>query len=80
MLFQSVHYAASVPWQPALTSIRTFSEQVGKHLAEIVLNKIEYPDLPPQQCTIPCQVIKRESCLAYSERAEGERAPIASHV
>jgi DNA-binding LacI/PurR family transcriptional regulator len=66
--------------QPALTSIRTFSEQVGKHLAEIVLNRIEHPDLPPQQCTIPCQLIKRESCLAYSERAEGERTPIASHV
>ncbi|HEU0140617.1 MAG TPA: LacI family DNA-binding transcriptional regulator [Bryobacteraceae bacterium] len=48
--------------RPPLTSVRVFSEQIGKALAELLLNRVSQPDLPPQRRTIPTQVILRESC------------------
>ncbi|MGH9647258.1 MAG: LacI family DNA-binding transcriptional regulator, partial [Bryobacteraceae bacterium] len=51
---------------PPLTTVRQFPEQVGRHLAEMVVNRIRRPDLPPQQATIPTQLIKRESCRGLS--------------
>ncbi|MGO8793148.1 MAG: LacI family DNA-binding transcriptional regulator [Terriglobia bacterium] len=47
---------------PSLTTVRIFTEQVGKQMAELVLRRLECPTLPPQQCSIPTQLIKRESC------------------
>jgi DNA-binding LacI/PurR family transcriptional regulator len=49
-------------YHPPLTSVRVFSEQIGKSLAEVLLSRINQPTLPPQQLTIPTQVIRRESC------------------
>jgi LacI family transcriptional regulator len=52
---------------PALSTLRGFPEQVGRHLAELVLNRIEHSDLPPQRVVIPSQFIKRDSCCpAYA--------------
>jgi DNA-binding LacI/PurR family transcriptional regulator len=48
--------------QPALTSVHVFIEQVGRCLAQMLVNRITQPDLPPQQQTIPTQLVKRESC------------------
>ncbi|MGH9431309.1 MAG: LacI family DNA-binding transcriptional regulator [Terriglobia bacterium] len=47
---------------PRLTTIREFPEQLGKQLVELVLTRIEQPDLAPRRVTIPTELVKRESC------------------
>ena len=47
---------------PPLTTIREFPEQLGKQLAEVVLNRIASPSLEPQRVTVPTELIKRDSC------------------
>jgi LacI family transcriptional regulator len=56
---------------PPLTSVRVFTEQIGRQMAELVLKKIDHPDLNPQVINIPTQVVKRESCrmLVQTETA-----------
>ena len=57
---------------PGLTSAREFPREVGRHLAEFVFNRIENPDLPPQQMMIPTELIRRDSaCAGPSPRAVG---------
>jgi DNA-binding LacI/PurR family transcriptional regulator len=46
---------------PPLTSVREFPEELGRHLAEFVLRRLQAPDKKPQQLTIPTRVIVRES-------------------
>jgi len=61
---------------PHLTTIRVFAEQVGRRLAETVLNRLKSPSTPPQQSTIATQLVKRESCgppSAAKETYGGER-------
>jgi DNA-binding LacI/PurR family transcriptional regulator len=55
---------------PSLTTIRVFAEEVGKHLAELVLNRIAQPTKARQKCTIPTQIVKRESCQPLSKSYE----------
>jgi DNA-binding LacI/PurR family transcriptional regulator len=52
---------------PSLTTVRIFTEQVGKQMAEMVLKRIECPSIPPQHFCIPTQLVKRESCCPHSE-------------
>jgi len=47
---------------PSLTSVHVFVEQVGRQLAQMLMNRIARPDLPAQRQTIPTQLVKRESC------------------
>jgi DNA-binding LacI/PurR family transcriptional regulator len=47
---------------PSLTTIREFPEQLGKQMVEMILNRIDKPDQPPQRITIPTEFIKRDSC------------------
>lgn len=47
---------------PALTTIRPFPEEVGRNLAELVIERITDPDAERQQRVIPTQVVKRDSC------------------
>jgi LacI family transcriptional regulator len=54
-------------FEPALTSVREFPEELGRHLADFALRRIETPDLPPQQVTIPTQVVIRESVQTLRE-------------
>lgn len=51
---------------PSLTSVREFPEELGRHLAEFVLKRLQAPDREPQQLTIPTRVILRESTKALS--------------
>ena len=51
-------------FQPPLTSVREFPEELGRHLVDFALQRIERPDAPPQQLTIPTQVIPRASVRA----------------
>ena len=46
---------------PPLTSVREFPEELGKHLAEFVLRRIQQPDREPQRLTIPTRVVLRKS-------------------
>lgn len=46
---------------PPLTSVREFPEELGRHLAEFVLRRIQKPDRPPQKLTIPTQLVLRQS-------------------
>jgi DNA-binding LacI/PurR family transcriptional regulator len=62
-------------FHPPLTSVRVFSEQIGKSLAELLLNRITQPSLPPQRCSIPTQVIRRDSCQAPAPRRETLEGP-----
>lgn len=47
---------------PPLTTAHVFLPEIGKKLAEFVLNRIENPELPPQQLSIPTRLVRRESC------------------
>jgi len=52
---------------PQLTSVREFPEELGKHLAELVLKRIQQPDRPARQLTIPTQVVRRNSTRALGK-------------
>lgn len=52
---------------PSLTSVREFPEELGKHLAEFVLKRIQKPDGQSQQLTMPTQMIIRQSTRALLE-------------
>ncbi|MEO8125657.1 MAG: LacI family DNA-binding transcriptional regulator [Bryobacteraceae bacterium] len=46
---------------PSLTSVREFPEQLGQHLAELLLRRIATLDAPVQQILLPTQMVRRES-------------------
>ena len=46
---------------PGLTTIREFPKELGVHLAEFVVRRINQPDLAPQQLVMPTELIRRES-------------------
>lgn len=46
---------------PAVTSVREFPGELGKHLADFVLRRIKAPGIPAQNLTIPTQLVVRES-------------------
>lgn len=47
---------------PPLTSVRVFTEQIGKQMAELLLTRIARPDLNAETVMLPTQIVKRESC------------------
>jgi DNA-binding LacI/PurR family transcriptional regulator len=51
---------------PELTTVREFPKELGGHLAEFALRRIEEPDLPPQQLVMPTELIRRESVRQVS--------------
>lgn len=60
---------------PPLTSVREFPEELGKHLAEFALRRIQRPDRPPQKLTIPTRLVLRQSTKALAERGT-DPAPV----
>jgi LacI family transcriptional regulator len=64
-------------FHPPLTTVHVFTEQVGKKLAQMVLNRIAHPYLEPQRAMIPTQLVRRESCLPLSGSRE---TPVGEHV
>jgi DNA-binding LacI/PurR family transcriptional regulator len=54
---------------PALTSVRVFTDELGRHLAESLLKTIAQPDQPIRALTLPTQLVRRESCAP--RRTEG---------
>jgi DNA-binding LacI/PurR family transcriptional regulator len=57
---------------PRLTSVREFPEALGKHLAECVLERIQQPERPAWQLTIPTQLIVRQSTRALASSSDQE--------
>lgn len=51
---------------PGLTTIREFPEQVGRHMAELLLERIANPAIEPRRLTMPTEFIKRDSCSVLS--------------
>jgi DNA-binding LacI/PurR family transcriptional regulator len=47
---------------PSLTSVHVFTEEVGRQLSELLLNRIARPDLTPKAITLPTQLVRRQSC------------------
>ena len=56
---------------PPLTSVREFPEELGRHLAQFVLRRLQEPDRKPQQLTIPTRVVERESTKARLTNSPG---------
>ena len=46
---------------PGLTTVREFPRELGAHLAEFTMRRINEPDLPTQQLIMPTELIRRES-------------------
>jgi LacI family transcriptional regulator len=46
---------------PPLTTIREFPDLIGKRLAELLLERISSPDIPPRVVTVPTQLARNES-------------------
>ncbi len=47
---------------PPLTSVRVFTDELGRQLAESLLKNIADPDRPVDSLVIPTQLVRRESC------------------
>lgn len=46
---------------PPLSSVREFPEELGRHLAEFVLNRLRNPSIACQKLTVPTQIVLRGS-------------------
>jgi LacI family transcriptional regulator len=57
-------------FDPPLTSVREFPEQLGQHLAEFLLHAVEQPLGEPKQLTIPTRLMIRQSTAAVRKTAE----------
>lgn len=56
---------------PPLTSVRVFTDELGKQLAETLLKRISRPDLEVSELTsLPTQLMRRESCVAPPGRRQ----------
>jgi DNA-binding LacI/PurR family transcriptional regulator len=62
-------------FDPPLTSVREFPEELGTHLAEFVLRRIQTPDREPQLLTIPTRIVLRKSIKQLALRPLQEGAP-----
>ena len=62
---------------PPLTSVRVFTEQMGREMAALAFKRLGRPDVPPEVITIPTQLVKRESCRAIQSVSS---VPVSPHV
>ena len=62
---------------PGLTTVREFPKELGEHLAEFTLRRIQEPDLSPQQLLMPTELIRRKS---IRHLASTPAAPSPSYV
>ncbi len=61
---------------PPLTTVRVFTELLGRKMAELLVRQIVEPATSPETLTIPTQLVKRESCRHFTAAMPrgGERA------
>jgi DNA-binding LacI/PurR family transcriptional regulator len=60
---------------PQLSSVREFPEELGRHLAEFVLARVQNPMLPAQTLTIPTQLVHRDSVRTLTNGNAGASSP-----
>jgi len=65
---------------PRLTTAREFPKEMGSHLAEFTLRRIQEPNLSPQQLTIPTELIRRESVRRIESVTTSVGTPIHADV
>jgi DNA-binding LacI/PurR family transcriptional regulator len=58
---------------PPLTSVRVFTEQLGRQMAELLLKEISQLEATPQVVTLPTRLIRRESCRPLMPIEQGAR-------
>jgi DNA-binding LacI/PurR family transcriptional regulator len=66
-------------FDPPLTSVREFPEELGTHLAEFVLRRVQNPDREPQTLTIPTRIVLRKSTKQLKEAIANGRCSELSH-
>ncbi len=49
---------------PPLTSVRVFTEELGRQAGELLFKQINHPDIPTPSVILPTQLIRRESCAS----------------
>ncbi len=64
---------------PGLTTVREFPRELGVHLADFTLRRIQEPDIPPQQLLMPTELIRRDSIRSIEPVLAGI-SPIREHV
>jgi LacI family transcriptional regulator len=47
---------------PTLTTVRQPMEQMGREVVDILVNRLDHPELPPVRRELPTRVVLRESC------------------
>ena len=62
-------------FDPPLTSVREFPEELGTHLAEFVLCRIQTPDREPQTLTIPTRIVLRKSTKQLTSAPSADVSP-----
>jgi DNA-binding LacI/PurR family transcriptional regulator len=65
---------------PGLTTVREFPRELGGHLAEFTLRRIQEPGLPPQQLMIPTELVKRESVRRLELAPTSPRVAVHANV
>ncbi len=65
---------------PGLTTAREFPKELGSHLAEFTLRRIQDPSLPPQQLTVPTELVRRESVRRIEPAVISAKSQIHANV
>ena len=65
---------------PGLTTVREFPKELGAHLAEFTLRRIQEPELPPQQLVMPTELIRRESVRRIAPNPVLSARPVQASV
>jgi LacI family transcriptional regulator len=65
---------------PPLTSVSEFPEELGKHLADFVLKRIQEPDREFQQLTIPTRLALRGSTRPVPDGRELGRTGVPVYL
>jgi LacI family transcriptional regulator len=50
-------------WYPALTTVRNHHAEMGRRAAEMLMERIEHPDLPPRRFLITPELVVRASTV-----------------
>jgi len=65
---------------PGLTTVREFPKELGAHLAEFTLRRIQEPELPFQQLVMPTELIRRESVRRLAPSPSMAARPIQANI
>jgi len=62
---------------PPLTTVRVFTEELGRQAGELLFQQIGQPGTPTASVVLPTQLIRRESCAGVNSGLPAEKAVIA---